>query len=76
MKLETNNIAVGAGLISRNLTYCQLLSGRIALARSEAQKYGRYFIKDTIGRLMNIAKQTAPSWWLFFRLGKKLTSFQ
>ena len=52
------------GRISRNLTYCQLLSGRIALARSEAQKYGRYFIKDTIGRLMNIAKQTAPSWWL------------
>lgn len=52
------------GRISRNLTYCQLLSGRIALARSEAQKYGRYFIKDTIGRLMNIAKWTAPSWWL------------
>jgi hypothetical protein len=56
--------------VSRNLTYCQLLSGRTALARSEAQKYGRYFTKDTIGRLINIAKWTVPSWWLLCKLLK------
>lgn len=51
------------GRISRNLTYCQLLSGRTALARSEAMKYGAYFTKDTIGKLMNIAKWTPLTWW-------------
>lgn len=51
------------GRISRNLTYCQLLSDRISLARSEAKKYGAYFPKDTIGRLMNAAKHTSLTWW-------------
>ena len=58
------------GRVSRNLTYCQLLSGRTALARSEAMKYGRYFTKDTIGRLMNIAKWTPVTWWGLCRLLK------
>lgn len=51
------------GRISRNLTYCQLLSGRTALARSEAMKYGAYFTRDAIGKLMNIAKWTPLTWW-------------
>ena len=50
------------GHIARNLTYCQLLSGRTSLARSEAMKYGAYFTKDAIGRLMNIAKWTPLTW--------------
>lgn len=52
------------GRISRNLTYCQLLSGRIALSRQEALKYGKYFIPDAIGKLMNIAKYTPFTWWV------------
>lgn len=52
------------GRISRNLTYCQLLSGRTALARSEAMKYGAYFTRDAIGKLMNIAKWTPLTWWV------------
>ena len=51
------------GRVSRNLTYCQLLSGRILLARQEALKYGKYFTKDAIGKLMNIAKWTPVTWW-------------
>lgn len=50
------------GRISRNLTYCQLLSDRLSLSRQEAKKYGKYFPKDGIGRLMNIMKGTAWSW--------------
>lgn len=50
------------GRISRNLTYCQLLSGRLSLSRQEALKYGKYFPKDGIGRLMNIMKGNAWSW--------------
>lgn len=51
------------GRVSRNLTYCQLLSDRLALSRQEALKYGNYFIKDPIGKLMNIAKYTPVTWW-------------
>lgn len=52
------------GRISRNLTYCQLLSGRLSLSRHEAVEYGDYFTKDPIGRLMNIAKYTPVTWWM------------
>ena len=52
------------GRVSRNLTYCQLLDGRLALSRSEALKYGEYFIKDPIGKLMNLAKYTPLTWWM------------
>lgn len=58
------------GRISRNLTYCQLLSGRIRLAQHEALKYGNYFTKDTIGKLMNIAKWTPITWWGMCKLLK------
>lgn len=52
------------GRVSRNLTYCQLLDGRLALSRNEALKYGRYFIQDSIGKLMNLAKYTPITWWM------------
>lgn len=52
------------GRISRNLTYCQLLSGRLSLSRHEALEYGKYFTKDVIGRLMNMAKYTLITWWM------------
>lgn len=55
------------GVISRNLTYCQLLSGRYAIARQEAFLYGPYFTPDTIGKLMNICKLTPWSWWCLCR---------
>lgn len=50
------------GVISRNLTYCQLLSGRFDVARREACLYGAYFTKDKIGRLMNLCKYSACLW--------------
>lgn len=51
------------GRIGRNLVYCQLLSGRICLSRQEALKYGKYFTKDVIGKLMNLTKWTPVTWW-------------
>lgn len=51
------------GRIGRNLVYCQLLSGRICLSRQETLKYGKYFTKDVIGKLMNLAKWTPVTWW-------------
>lgn len=58
------------GRVSRNLTYCQLLSDRINMARSEAKKYGKYFPKDAIGRLMNLSKHTSLTWWVLCKLLK------
>lgn len=58
------------GRISRNLTYCQLLSDRLSLSREEAQKYGDYFTNDTIGRLMKIAKHSQFTWWILARFLK------
>ncbi|MBS5527847.1 MAG: glycosyltransferase family 2 protein [Prevotella sp.] len=58
------------GRISRNLTYCQLLSDRLSLSREEAHKYGDYFTNDTIGRLMNIAKHCQFTWWILARFLK------
>lgn len=52
------------GRVSRNLTYCQLLSGRRDLARQEALEYGNYFVPDSIGRLMNLCKHSAILWSL------------
>lgn len=52
------------GIVARNLCYCQLLSGRNQLSRMEALKYGKYFKKDIIGKLMNIAKYSKVSWYL------------
>lgn len=56
------------GRISRNLTYCQLLSSRLALSRLEALRYGAYFRKDAIGKLMNFAKHTSLTWWMLAKL--------
>lgn len=52
------------GIVSRNLTYCQLLSGRTDLARQEAKMYGDYFKRDQIGRLMNLARHGRLLWGL------------
>lgn len=60
---EKDSYRYAIGRVSRNLTYCQLLSGRTKLSRSEAMKYGRYFTKDAIGKLMNMAKWSALTWW-------------
>lgn len=66
INLESYRRAIG--VIARNLCYCQLLSGRIELSRNEALKYGKYFHKDKIGRLMNIAKHTSFTWNLLVKL--------
>ncbi len=56
------------GRISRNLTYCQILSGRLSLSRKEALKYGSFFDKDIIGIMMNIAKYSSFTWWILSQL--------
>lgn len=56
------------GRISRNLTYCQILSGRLSLSRKEALKYGIFFDKDIIGIMMNIAKYNSFTWWILAQL--------
>lgn len=58
------------GRVSRNLTYCQLLSDRLSLSRQEALLYGKYFIKDSIGKLMNYAKYTSFTWWMLAKFLK------
>lgn len=58
------------GRVSRNLTYCQLLSDRLDLSRHEALRYGKYFIKDPIGKLMNLAKYTPLTWWMLAKFLK------
>lgn len=58
------------GRVSRNLTYCQLLSDRLGLSRHEALRYGKYFIKDPIGKLMNLAKYTPLTWWMLAKFLK------
>lgn len=58
------------GRVSRNLTYCQLLSNRLSLSRQEALRYGNYFIKDPIGKLMNLAKYTSLTWWMLAKFLK------
>lgn len=61
---KTEDYRKARGRIARNLTYCQLLSGRISLARYEALKYGDYFTKDAIGKLMLLCRGNKLLWWL------------
>lgn len=56
------------GRIARNLIYCQMLSGRFSLSRDEVLRYGKYFKKDTMTLLMNIAKYTPITWWMLAKL--------
>lgn len=65
--IESKSYKKAIGIIARNLCYCQLLSGRKKLSRNEALKYGRYFLKDKIGRLMNIAKYSSFTWNLLVK---------
>lgn len=58
------------GRVSRNLTYCQLLSDRLDLSRHETLRYGKYFIMDPIGKLMNLAKYTPFTWWMLAKFLK------
>ena len=67
---KKNGYKYAIGRVSRNLTYCQLLSGRTHLARQEALKYGNYFTKDAIGKLMNLTKWTPVTWWGLCKLLK------
>lgn len=59
---QTEAYKKARGRIGRNLVYCQLLSDRTRIARQEALKYGKYFTKDTIGKLMNLAKWSPITW--------------
>lgn len=65
--LNSESYKKAIGIIARNLCYCQLLSGRVKLSRNEALKYGNYFTKDPIGKLMNIAKHTSFTWNLLVK---------
>lgn len=67
---QTEAYQKARGRIARNFVYCQLLSGRTHLARQETLKYGRYFTKDAIGKLMNLAKWIPLTWWGLCKLLK------
>lgn len=67
INFESESYKKAIGVIARNLCYCQLLSGRKELSRNEALKYGKYFLKDKIGRLMNVAKYTTITWNLLVK---------
>lgn len=67
---QTEEYKKARGRIARNLVYCQLLSGRERLARSEAKIYGSAFTNDAIGKLMNLAKWSPITWWGLCRLLK------
>lgn len=67
---QTEAYKKARGRIGRNLVYCQLLSGRESLARSEAKIYGSAFTNDAIGKLMNLAKWSPITWWGLCRLLK------
>lgn len=62
VNIESESYKKAIGIIARNLCYCQILSGRKDLSRNEALEYGKYFLKDKIGRLMNIAKYSSLTW--------------
>lgn len=59
---QTEAYKKARGRIARNLVYCQLLSGRESLARSEAKIYGQKFTHDAIGKLMNLSKWSPLTW--------------
>lgn len=61
--LNDESYHVVQGAIARNLAYCQLLSGRTKLARKETIKYSKYITKDSIGKLMGLAKWSSLTWW-------------
>lgn len=65
--IESESYKKAVGVIARNLCYCQLLSGRKELSRNEALIYGKYFLKDKIGRLMNMAKYNSLTWNLLVK---------
>ena len=67
---QTEAYMKARGRIARNLVYCQLLSGREGLARSEAKIYGSAFTNDAIGKLMNLAKWSSLIWWLLCKFLK------
>lgn len=61
--LNDESYHVVQGAIARNLAYCQLLSGRTKLARTETIKYSKYITKDSIGKLMGLVKWSSLTWW-------------
>ena len=65
--IESENYKKAVGVVARNLCYCQLLSGRKELSRNEALKYGKYFLNDKIGILMNMAKHSYYTWTLLVK---------
>ena len=67
---DNESYQIARGAICRNLAYCQLLSGRMRLARQEVKRYGKYLTNDSIGKLMKMAKCSPVSWWTLCKLLK------
>ena len=65
---EKESFRMAEGRVARNLAYCQLLSGRTEMARQETLLYGNYFVKDTIGVLMNCCKYSTLTWWILCKV--------
>ena len=58
------------GKIAETLVYCQMLSGRYTLSRSEALEYGDSFDKDTMAIVMRLCSHSWVLWWMLCKLLK------
>ncbi|MBO5180842.1 MAG: glycosyltransferase family 2 protein [Paraprevotella sp.] len=60
---ERESYRKALGRVARVLVYSYVITDRFALGRNETLRYGSLFPKDKIGRLMNLVKYTALTWW-------------
>ncbi len=65
---KSDSYKYARGAISRNLTYCHIMSKREKLARQQALKYGDYFRKDSWAKIMNACKTHSLLWWVMCKV--------
>lgn len=56
--------AKARGRIAKNLAYSMIMSNRILLARKTCLKYGNYFPKDKVGKLMLLGSKNRLFWFI------------
>lgn len=65
---NTEGFKKALGQISRNLTYCHIMSNREKEGRLEVKLYGKYYPHDMWGRLMNMCKSSSLLWMLMCKV--------
>lgn len=64
----SENFLYACGYITRDYVYSYIMLKRDEYARQQSMKYGKYFVKDKWGKLMNICKHTKLTWWVMCRV--------